>query len=213
MSGKGVLVQNIIMNPALYHDEKGDPIFDEVHYWTGSAKLDVNLEKLKRWTEDVLKQDPEKNPAIHDGFKPQEVREVIERQRKAVRKARRESKRVPQMLFSIDDLADDKRTMGCQLIRELMLRGRHSMISTILSTQKMRAIDHACRLQFTALAQFAVRSLKDFQVIKEEYTAAIGPKALQEMYDIATSDTYGFLFANLKAGTWFRSFKPELKAS
>ena len=44
MSGKGVLIQNIIMNPALYHDEKGDPVFDEIHYWTGSAKLDISLE-------------------------------------------------------------------------------------------------------------------------------------------------------------------------
>ena len=66
-----------------------------MHYWTGSAKLDVNLDKLRRWTEDVLKQDPDKNPAIHDGFKPEEVREVIARQRKVVQKARRESKRVP----------------------------------------------------------------------------------------------------------------------
>ena len=136
----------------------------------------------------VLKQDPERNPAIHDGFKPAEVREVIERQRKAVRKARRESKRVPQMLFVVDDLADDKRTMGCGLIRELMLRGRHSMISTILSTQKMRAIDSACRLQFTSLAQFAVRSMEDWEVLMEEFTAAIDPKVLQEMHNKATSD-------------------------
>ena len=135
MSGKGVLIQNLIMNPALYHDEKGDPVFDEIHYWTGSAKLDINLEKLKRWTEDVLRQDPEKNPAIYDDFKQDEVRDVIEKQRKAVRKARREATRIPQMLFIVDDLADDKRTMGCQFIRELMLRGRHSWISTVLSTQ------------------------------------------------------------------------------
>ena len=79
LSGKGILIQNVILNPNLYHDEKGGPVFDEVHYWTGSAKLDVNLERLKKWTEDVLKQDPEKNPAIHDGFNPAEVREVIER--------------------------------------------------------------------------------------------------------------------------------------
>ena len=62
MSGTGVLIQNIIMNPALYHDEKGDPVFDEIHYWTGSAKLDINLEKLKRWTEYVLHKEPEKEP-------------------------------------------------------------------------------------------------------------------------------------------------------
>ena len=156
---------------------------------------------------------PTKNPAIHDGFKPAEVREVIERQRKQVRKARRESKRVPQMLFVVDDLADDKRTMGCQLIRELMLRGRHSMISTILSTQKMRAIDHACRLQMTCLAQFAVRSKADFEVIKEEYTAAIDPKVLQQMYDLVTSQPYQFLFMDLKNNKFYRSFQSELKAS
>ena len=43
MSGKGVMVQNIIMDENLYHDEKGDPVFDEIHYFVGSAKLDVNL--------------------------------------------------------------------------------------------------------------------------------------------------------------------------
>ena len=111
------------------------------------------------------------------------------------------------MMFLIDDLADDKRTMGCGLIRELMLRGRHSMISTILSTQKMRAIDSACRLQFSAIAQFRVRSLKDWEVIKEEFTAAIDPKVLEEMYQLATSDPCGYLFINLKDNRFFRSFK------
>ena len=48
LSGKGVLQQNIIMNPNLYHDQKGDSVFDELHIWTGSAKLDVNLEKVKK---------------------------------------------------------------------------------------------------------------------------------------------------------------------
>ena len=60
MSGKGIFIQNIIMRPELYHDEKGDPVWDEIHYWTGSAKLGVSLERFKNWTEDVLKQDPEK---------------------------------------------------------------------------------------------------------------------------------------------------------
>ena len=66
------------------------------------------------------------------------------------------------------------------VLSELMLRGRHSMISTILSTQKMRAIDHACRLQFTGIAQFAVRSKRDWEVVVEEFTAANDPKVLQK---------------------------------
>ena len=75
-----------MLNPNLYHDDKGDSVFDEVHYWSGSAKLDINLEKLKRSTEYVLNQDPDKHPPVHDGFKKADVRDVIERQRKAVRK-------------------------------------------------------------------------------------------------------------------------------
>ena len=115
------------------------------------------------------------------------------------------------MLFVLDDLADDKRAMGCALIRELMLRGRHGWISTILSTQKMRAIDHACRLQFTAIAQFGLRSMKDWEVILEEFTASIPKRTLQAIYDLATSDSYGFLFMNLKDGTFFRNFKSRIK--
>ena len=82
------------------------------------------------------KQDQEKNPSIHDGLNQDEARQVLDKQRKAVRKARRESKRIPQQLWIFDDMADDKRTMGRNLIKEMMLRGRHSYISTILSTQK-----------------------------------------------------------------------------
>ena len=77
----------------------------------------------------------------------------------------------------------------------------------------MRAIDHACRLQFTGIFQFGVRSTKDWEVILEEFTAAINPKTLQELYDLATKDEYGFLFINLQQGRYFRSFKSELKAS
>ena len=87
------------------------------------------------------------------------------------------------------------------------------MISTVLSTQKQHSIDHACRLQYTGLVQFRVRSLKDWEVIKEEFTAAIDPKVLQQMYDLATSDPFGFLFIDLKNNRFFRSFKSELKAS
>ena len=61
----------------------------------------------------------------------------------------------------------------------------------------MRAIDHACRLQFTALAQFAVRSLKDWEVIMEEFTAAIDPKVFQQMYGLAMPGPYGILIINL----------------
>ena len=88
MGGKTVLWTNIAQNETLYHDDKGDPVFDEVHVWTQSAREDVALEPFKKWTEDVLHMDRDKNTAVHD-WNPEEMKEIIERQRKAVRKARR----------------------------------------------------------------------------------------------------------------------------
>ena len=45
MSGKGMLIQSLIMRPELYRDGKEIQFGDEIHYWTGSAKLDVNSER------------------------------------------------------------------------------------------------------------------------------------------------------------------------
>ena len=47
----------------------------------------------------------------------------------------------------------------------------------------------------------------------EEYTASVDPKVLQEMYNVATGDPYGFLFMDMKNNKFYRSFKSELKAS
>ena len=85
------------------------------------------------------------------------------------------------------------------------------MISTTLSTQKMRAIDSACRLQNTSIAQLRVRPLKDWEVIKEELTVAIYPKVLEQLCQLATSDPYGFLFINLKDGMHFAASNQDWK--
>ena len=132
-----MLRTNLLQIKSLYHADKGESCFDEVHVWTGSAREDVALEPSKKWAEDELHMDPEKNPAVHD-WDPELMRSIIDRQRKKVRKARKEGKRVPQMAMVCDDLADSKSAMGSGLLKELMMRGRHSWISTILSTQKLR---------------------------------------------------------------------------
>ena len=150
---------------------------------------------------------------MHSGLIESECREIMARQQKAVRKARRESKYIPTMLFVLDDMADDRKTMGCQLVRELLMKGRHSYINTALSSQKWRALNLDCRMQLTGLAVFRCRSARDWDAIKEENSGAIDPHILQEMYELAISDPYGFLFINSQQGRYFRSFKSELKAS
>ena len=60
MGGKTVLWTSSCQNPELYHTDKGEPVFGEVHVWTGSTE-DINLAPFKKWAEDVLHMDPDKD--------------------------------------------------------------------------------------------------------------------------------------------------------
>ncbi len=55
-----------------------------------------------------------------------------------------------QILIIVDDFADDPSfSRHSKLLHALFTRGRHSMISTIVSTQKYRAISNIIRVNAT----------------------------------------------------------------
>ena len=73
----------------------------------------------------------------------------------------------------------------------------------------MRTIAHACRLQFTAIVQFDVRHLKDWEATMEEFTASNPQKSLQAMYILVTSDPIWFSHHELEG----LHFLPQLLKS
>ena len=58
-TGKGVLVQNMILNPELYRG-----IYEKIYYISASAALDHNLRPICEYAEQVLKQDPDTDPCL-----------------------------------------------------------------------------------------------------------------------------------------------------
>ena len=83
------------------------------------------------------------------------------------------------------------------MLHALFTRGRHSGISTIVSTQKFTALHPIIRVNATELFVFRLRNYKDLETFIEEVSALIDKKSLMEIYNLATNEPYSFLYVKL----------------
>ena len=81
----------------------------------------------------------------------------------------------------------------------MFTRGRHSGISTIVSTQKFTALHPIIRVNATELYVFRLRNYRDLETFIEEVSALIDKKSLMEIYNLATAEPYSFLYVKLTA--------------
>ena len=105
-------------------------------------------------------------------------------------------------LIIVDDFADDPTfSRNSKLLHSLFTRGRHSMISTIVATQKFSAIHPIIRTNATELFVYRLRNYKDLESFLEELSALYDKKTLLELYKYATDAPYSFLYVKLTAKT------------
>ena len=105
-----------------------------------------------------------------------------------------------QILIVIDDFADDATfSRHSKLLHSFFTRGRHSMISTIVSTQKYRAISNIIRVNATNLYIFRLRNAGDLEAWIDEVSAVADKKTLLQLYQVATAEAFSFLFIKLNA--------------
>ena len=115
----------------------------------------------------------------------------------------RSQKKDKHQLFSIlvvvDDHADDPVfSRNSKLLHALFTRGRHSQISTIVSTQKFTAIHPVIRVTASELYVFRLRNYSDSQTVLDELGGVVGDKqTLLEMYKEATDEPFSCLYCRL----------------
>ena len=99
----------------------------------------------------------------------------------------------------VDDFADDPRfSRHSKLLHALYTRGRHNSMSVITSTQKFTALSPIIRVNATQLFVYHLRNYGDLQTFLEELGALLkDKKTLLEIYSLATSQPYSFLYVNL----------------
>ena len=136
-----------------------------------------------------------------DHYDPEDLEKIIDTQRKVVQYMKdRKKKKLYQILILVDDFADDPSfSRSSKLLHSLFTRGRHTMISTIVSTQKFNAIHPIIRTNATELYVYRLRNQKDLDAFLEELSALYDKKTLLKLYQHATEQPFSFLYVKLSA--------------
>ena len=120
---------------------------------------------------------------------------------------KRKLKTLCNILILVDDMADDPTVMhrqggytsGGSMLNTLFVRGRHSQISTIVSTQKLRLIGTTIRVNAQFIMVWRLRNRLELQALLEELSAVYLIKTLEDMYNLATEEPYSFWHSLLAA--------------
>ena len=205
-SGKGILLQSMILD--IYKD-----VFARIYVWSPSISVDANWLPVRRYIQNELKVDLDKEKVFFDEYNPSELEEVINRQHKIIEYQKKNNhNKLHSILIIVDDFADSKAfSRNSPLLNQLYVRGRHNAINIITSTQKCNALSPIIRVNSRQLFFFRLRNYKEIETMVEELSAVLIKKSsvadtknlqeaktlLLEVYNLATEEPYSFLFINL----------------
>ena len=180
----GCFQRIIVLSPSVHLDSAWQPVKDYVHKVMGV---------------------PEDEQCFLDNWDDEKISEILETQRKVVefQKKEKASKKLYGICIVVDDFADDPRVMsnrgGGNALNHLLVRGRHIQASTLILSQRLRAMGSLLRVNAQALIVFRLRNKLELDAIIEELSAVYDKKVLMEMYQIATDQPYSFWYCNLAA--------------
>jgi len=196
-SGKTVLLQNLILD--VYRGA-----FERIYIFSPSIDVDSSWVPVKAYIEKDMKvKNTKDDPIYFNHYNPDDLNNIIDTQHKVIEYLKKQKeKRLFSILVVVDDFADCVTfSRHSKLLHSLYTRGRHNSISTITATQKFAAIANIIRVNATELYVFRLRNFRDLETFIEEVSAAIDKKTLMELYKIATTASYSFLYVNLRAKT------------
>jgi hypothetical protein len=213
-TGKAQLIQAMILD--FYRTKRGKSVFARVYIFSPSVNADPVWEPVKAFCEKELGQDPKKEKFCFDHYDPGELAEVIHTQKRVIAagKEQQDLKKLWSILIVIDDFADNPQfSRQERLVHECFTRGRHAKISTIVATQKYKALANIIRVNATALIVFRCRSMLELQAIIEENSAVLSKDELLRLYHEATAEPSSFLYIDGTAKTvdkmfWLRFERP-----
>ena len=192
--GKGVLLQNMILD--IYRD-----CFERVYIFSPSINVDHTWLPVKSYLDNKISLSEDEPSLYYDTYDPESLERIITTQRKIIehQKTKRSSK-LFSILLVVDDFADDIQfSRSSKLLHSLYTRGRHSSISTLVSTQKFAALSPLIRVNACSLYVFRLRNYQDLNTFLDEVSAIVDKKTLLKMYITATEIDFGFLFVKLNA--------------
>jgi hypothetical protein len=194
-SGKGCCILDLLLR-----HYRG--CFVRIYLFSPTALLDKSWEPLKKYVEGEMGVDPDKEKWMFEEFDTKALQEQVDLQMKVAELAKtRGHKNIPQVLWVLDDMADDPSVLhsNSNLIASLAIKSRHYGGNLFLSTQRFRALANIIRVNLTAMFVWPAPNAKERKAIIEELAGHYSEKDIEEMLQHIARKPYAFLFADLKA--------------
>ena len=114
------------------------------------------------------------------------------------------------VLLLLDDMITDTKAFNkCSgnLLNELAFMGRHHKVSFILTTQSYTTIQRPIRINTSAVIAFNLKNKREEQAFLEEQSMW---ENIKDLYTVAISPKYGFLYLNKEMGKAYSNFERVL---
>jgi hypothetical protein len=170
-----------------------------------------------------MKVDGSKEPFFFDTWEPEVLSEIVDTQKRVIEESKKQKiKQLYGILIVVDDFADSPNIVhsnsgaasGGSMLNTLFIRGRHMMISTLVSSQKLRLLSTTMRVNVQFMLVWRLRNRLELQSLLEEISAVYDIKTLEQMYQLATEEPFSFWYilftARKKEDMFFLRFEQKM---
>jgi len=193
--GKSNMLKNMLLRPEFgYRDYFTDTKTGALNYFVFSRTLgaDHTLDELV----DQL-------PKFHSyrEWDDMIIRDIMEYSRLKTERG---------VLLLLDDMITDTKVFNkCSgnLLNELAFMGRHHKVSFIITAQSYTSIQRPIRINSSAVIAFNLKNKREEQAFLDEQSMWDN---IQELYAMAMSQKYGFLYLNKETGKAYLNFEKLL---
>lgn len=106
----------------------------------------------------------------------------------------------PKILIIFDDMIDNKRLRGSQLLDHIMTRGRHSNLSVIFCTQVFNRFPLQYRKLLTNVISYGTANEKEVETLADEFChKELNHDQFKRVFDYATKKPYDFFHIDTRA--------------
>jgi hypothetical protein len=148
--------------------------FDRIFVFSPSVDIDMTWLPVKKYVSDTLTVDVSKEPCFFEHWDPADLEKIIDDQYRIIEfQKKQKHKKLLSILVVIDDHADNAQLVHNNngILAKLYFRGRHLGISTLVSTQKLKAISSAIRANLQFLFVWRLRNYSELESLLEELSA------------------------------------------
>ena len=191
-SGKSNLLKNMLLRPEFgYRDYFTDPKTNALNYFVFSRTLGADH------TLDSLVDQLPKFHAYRE-WDDTIIRDIMEYSH---------SKTDRGVMLILDDMITDANAFNKRsgnLLNELAFMGRHHKVSFIITAQSYISIQRPIRINTSAIIAFNLKNKREEEAFLNEQNMW---ENIRDLYTIAISPKYGFLYLNKETGNVYSNFE------